>query len=128
MGRGMGGNEIKESAMDAGQIECFKLFCDLVYGKHHIVGKIRECGNGLLWNSQCLPLASFDFDHLTRLVLMAHERCIRVEICPSGPGMIGITAHKRESREGEMWARHPTIEQSIEKFAARNLPAVTPHK
>ena len=103
--------------MSPDQQECFDLFADLVHGEHHMHGKVREHGKGLLWNARIHNLATYDFDGLTRLVIMAHERCIRVEIVTSGPGLIGITAFKRHKREGEMWARHPTLADAIKSLA-----------
>lgn len=95
------------------QQECYRLFCDLVGGEHHLCGRVLTWGKGLRWNMTSSRLATFDFDGLTWLVLLAHDRCIRVEIIPSGPGMVGLTAHRRHSREGDMYSRHPTMEQAI---------------
>lgn len=107
---------LKPAAMTADQAECYRLLCDLVHGEHHLNGIVREHGRGLKISLQFMTLSTFDFDYLTRLVVMAHDRCIRVEIVPSGPRLIGIELHKRHAREGEMHRRHPTIEQAIARI------------
>jgi len=99
------------------QWECYQMLADLFLGFHHINGKLHNWGNGIKLNtSQTGSFATFDFDGLTRMVLLAHERMIRAEIAPSGPGMLGIILHKRRSREGRMYERHPAIEDAIEAF------------
>lgn len=104
---------LKPAAMTPDQVECYRLLCDLVHGEHHLNGIVRACGRGLGINLQFVTLSTFDFDYLTRLVVMAHDRCIRAEIVPSGPGMIGLHLHKRHWREGPMHSRHPTIDQAV---------------
>ena len=99
------------------QYECYEMLADLYYGWHHIHGKLHEWGTGIRLNThQTGSMASFDFDGLTRAIVMAHDRMIRFCIEPSGPGMLGLTLHKRHSREGRMSERHPTIEEAIERI------------
>lgn len=98
------------------QWECYQMLADIFLGFHHIYGKLHEWGSGIKLNtSYTSSLATFDFDGLTRAVIMAHDRMIRMEIVPSGPGMLGIVLHKRHKREGLMSERHPTIEEAIAK-------------
>lgn len=59
---------------------------------------------------------TWDFDTMTRLVIAAHDECIRIGIEPSGPGMLRLTFHQRLGREGPMHSRHPTIETAIEDY------------
>ncbi len=103
--------------MNDDQWECFEMLCDLCMGSHHVGGTVKPCGRGILINlSYGFSAATFDFDGLTRAVFMAHERCIRFSIEPSGPRMLKLTFHKRHKREGDMCERHPTIEQALEAF------------
>lgn len=90
-------------------------FSEFYYGEHHIPGKIKECGRGWSVNHDKGSLSTFDFNQLTRLVLMAHEKCIRVEVIPIRNYILQIAIHQRK-REGSMIERHPTIEQAIEDF------------
>lgn len=57
-------------------------------------------------------LCTWDFDHLTRLVVLCHDRCIRMEINSKNMQYIGLMFHERQ-REGHMDQRHPTIENAI---------------
>jgi len=94
--------------------EARDFFAAFYRGEHHFPSKLKPYGDG--WSmSQFGSLATFDGDGLTRLVLLAHERCIRVQIEQGGPNRLRIAIHKRE-REGRMYERHPTIEQAIEAF------------
>lgn len=62
-------------------------------------------------------LSTFDFDHLTRFVLAAHDRCIRVDLIPVAPRYMGIFLSPRVREVGGNWSRiHPTIEEAIAKF------------
>jgi hypothetical protein len=60
-------------------------------------------------------MSTFDFDDLTRLVVMAHDRHIRVEIEGAAPHYLRLIFYKRE-RDGDTYHRHPTMEESIERI------------
>jgi hypothetical protein len=53
--------------------------------------------------------ATWDGENLTRLVVLAHDRCIRVEMEAAAPRTMRLTFSPRE-REGPIWKRHPTLE------------------
>lgn len=109
----------RENWMSDDQWVCACLLADLFRGFHHVQGVIRPFGNGIEINSQNGNwAASYDFDGLTRAVVMAHDRMIRFEIRPSGPGMLKLCLWKRHTREGRMNERHPTIEEAISKIRA----------
>jgi len=100
--------------MSDDQWECYEMLGDLFLGFHHVTGRLHEWGTGIKLNTTSVDaFATFDFDRLTRTVVMAHDRMIRVEICPSGPGMLSLVLFKRHTREGPMHQRHPTIEEAI---------------
>jgi len=99
--------------MSDNQWECVLMLADLQKGFHHIGGKIKPCGRGIQCCLSNLRAATYDFDGLTRLVILAHDRCIRAEIEPGGPGRLKVVLHKRQ-RDGVMHERHPTIQQAIE--------------
>jgi hypothetical protein len=93
------------------QSQCYDLLCALFRGSHHLDGTIRECGEGIeyiFFGS----MATWDFDELTRLVVLAHDRCIRAEVHPCTPQMLRLFLHVRE-RTGSVSHRHPTIEDAM---------------
>jgi len=97
------------------QDEAEDFFSEIFGGLHHIPSKLKECGTG--WQITCgQNLATFDSNLLTRLVLLAHESCIRVEIVPVNFRLLGIIIHKRQPHGTKFFERHPTIEQAIEEF------------
>ena len=111
------------------QWECFEMLSDICGGSHHIGGTIRPSGNdGIHINlTYGFSASTFDFNHLTTAVLMAHDRCIRFEIRPSGPRMLGVYLHKRTMREGDISERHPTIETAIDSYR-KNWPSIGVHE
>lgn len=97
--------------------EAKKFFSDFYFGEHHFPGKIKEWGHG--WAMpQTNSLSTYDYNHLTRLVVMAHDRCIRVEIVPKGMNRILIVLHKRK-REGGVSKEHPELEDAIEYIRSK---------
>lgn len=97
-------------------------FFSVVYrGKHHIPSKIRDDGGGV-WSVSHYTggsgLATFDFDELTVMVILAHDRCVRLWIKPGGARALRICIAKRDRRLGledvALW--HPTIEEAVAKF------------
>ncbi len=101
---------------DDDQWACCKMIFDLIGGEHHLCGKVKEWGRGICYNTRHNNLATFDFSLLTNMVLMAHDRIIRVEIVPSGPGMLKWCLWKRKNRDGKHYEKHPTIETAIEYY------------
>ena len=99
--------------MTADQRECYEMLCAMVGGTHHVYHKIYPCGEGIEYNDYH-SWATFDFNMLTKAVVLGHDRMIRVEICSSGPRMIKIRFHKRHEREGMMSQRMPTLEDHID--------------
>jgi hypothetical protein len=96
--------------------EATNFFSELFYGEHHIPSEVKQYGQGFAITTNRGNFATTDFNNLTRLVLMAHEKCIRAEITGSNKfGSITIAIWKRQ-REGGISQSHPTIEQAIEKY------------
>lgn len=65
-------------------------------------------------------MATFDNNMLTALVFLAHEYCMRVEISPCMRNL-EVQFHQRKGRDGGLSARHPTLEQAVERFV-KNRP------
>jgi len=63
-------------------------------------------------------MATFDFNGLTRLVFLAHDHCIRIEIAPLNPQLLRVLFHPRHVREGSICERHPTLEQAVASYRA----------
>ena len=100
-------------------VEAEAFFSRVYLGKHHIPSKIHPFGQGWCINHYG-NLSTYDFNTLTRLVFLAHDRCVRVEIGQSGPRMVKIIIHKRNKREkGSVWERHPTLDQAIKDWRER---------
>lgn len=63
-------------------------------------------------------LSTFDGGILTRLVFLAHDRAIRVEVQPSSHRYVTLLFHQR-GREGGQSHRHPTLEEAVAAHRAR---------
>src|ERR1700749_4274377 len=101
--------------------EAEKFFSEFYSGAHHIPGHtVHKFGRGWMVKHDRGDLATYDFDALTRLVLMAHRDCYRASVDNHGPRTMKICIWKRK-REGGMCERHPTIEQAIERFNGKPL-------
>lgn len=99
--------------------EAMAFFAELYYGEHHVPNNLKKFGPG--WRISHLgELATFDYDELTRLVFLAHDRCVRVGISRSGPNHVQIAIWKRTGREGRFDERHPTIEQALASWRERH--------
>lgn len=100
-----------------------EFFAELFCGEHRIPrGGVKEWGIG--WCvSTWADLSTFDADKLTRLVFLAHDRCVRVEVTHSGPRMVRICIWQRDTREGSITERHPTIEQALATWRERHPAA-----
>lgn len=58
-------------------------------------------------------LSTFDFNHLTALVILAHDYCVRLHIKPCTPRLLILDFHLRERNGKEIYSYHPTIEEAI---------------
>lgn len=106
--------------------EAIAFFAVIYGGAHHIPGKLAV--EGLGWKLQHWgQLSTYDFDLLTRLVLLAHDRCVRVSIQQGGPKRVAIVLHKRDPKGQDFSERHPTIAQALMRWRESNpLPASAP--
>lgn len=95
--------------------EAIELFSWFYGGEHHFTSELKPWGDGWVM-SHLGELSTFDFSHLTRLVLYAHKFCFRISVKSGGPNRIQIIVHKRMPDGKSMYARHPTIEEALESF------------
>lgn len=58
-------------------------------------------------------LHTFDFDYLTRLVVLCHDRLLRMEVTGRAPNFLTLTFHQRKSRTGHIYERCPTMEDHM---------------
>lgn len=103
----------REAWMTDDQWRCCRLLADLVGGFHHVMGTFRECGKGVRITIPAYRLSTFDSNGLTTLVLLAHDRAVRVDISGGVAHRVTLTLHPRSHTETNTYARHPTIEQAI---------------
>jgi hypothetical protein len=82
----------------------------------HRSWSIMRSGHRRASISICHNLATWDQDHLTRLVFAAHDRCCRLEVNPSGPGRLEIAIYTGRSREDSIMHGHPTIEDALKRW------------
>jgi hypothetical protein len=107
----------REAWMSDDQWECAKMLADLFYGFHHVMGKIKPDRAGIkIGVPEGNWAMSYDYDGLTRAIVMAHDRSIRFRISPAGVDQLKLHFEKRHKREGEMTESHPTIETAIARI------------
>lgn len=90
----------------------------------HNAPKIKKepLGNGReMWELNTSPLATFDFDELTRLVLAAHEYAVRAEVAPSGPGALRCDCGRVSAR-----ARCMSVTHRFRLLLRRIVPILKP--
>lgn len=103
--------------------------CIVQKGYHHL-GKIKADGRTGVVSSIYGNASTFDYDTLTRIVLVAHQMGVRMSVGSSGPRMIKLTAHARHSSdetEGELSfaERHPSLAHlasECERWAFKTEP------
>ncbi len=94
--------------------EATKFFSDFFFGEHHIPGEIKKNGHGweiVTGDSLC----SYDYSNMTRLVIMAHDRAIRVAVVPHTFKLLRIIIHQREREGGEL-TKHPDLESNVARL------------
>lgn len=96
---------------------CKKLLSDWVGGDHHL-GKVYPFGEGIKMSYRG-DLATFDSSTLTHLVILAHQRRVRVSLTSAGIAGINVCLWRRKE-SGSMFERHP----GLEELAARCLESV----
>lgn len=100
---------------------CAEMFARVVGGHHHVVSDFKACGRGIRTSDFASKWATYDSSLLTRLVFIAHDEAVRVELSQSSPGRIGFAMWRRKREpEGNLFARHPTIEEALAKHRERN--------
>ena len=70
------------------------------------------------WTRFCIEtdLSTCDFNRLTRLVISAHDRCVRVTISPCNFRSMYIDMHSRTNRGSSTSEVHPTMESAVVEY------------
>ena len=113
--------------VDNGVMESFSVRAERVLvktycGIHHApqIHKFNEGNRFERWEvNHYGDLSTHDFNTLTRLVLSAHDECVRASISQGGPRAVKITLWPRYSRTGDMGERHPAMEYAVETLRKR---------
>jgi hypothetical protein len=66
-------------------------------------------------------LSTFDFDKLTRLVVLCHDHCIRCEVEGAAPKYLRLNFTHRVGRVGSGYEQHPTIEDAIARMRSKKV-------
>ena len=87
-------------------------------GLYHLDGKAIERVDWsdphcISINVRSPQLSTWDFNTLTVLVVLCHDRMIRMDVDGIGPRLTQLMFHQRKSREGDSSQKHPTMEQAI---------------
>ena len=115
----------KREQLSPDQAFCFDALCEFMGGAHHLP-KVYEFESGICINFFG-DLSTYDFDKLTRIVLLAHRDAVRIEIASSGPRMIRIIAHSRQHGDRKLMRSfdwHPSLfdlKESIERITNEKL-------
>ena len=107
--------------MNDDQWECYRVLASVFGGFHHIDGEPKRFAEGIEVNTSLGCWSTFDHDDLTRLVFTGHDHCIRFEVRSSGPRMLKLCAWKRHTRTGQLFERHPTLEEAVTKWRESNI-------
>jgi len=97
------------SWMNDDQWKCFELLCDLCGGSNHIGGRPKALNDlGIEISLRYgFHASTFDYDGLTRAVVLAHDRGVRVEIRPGAPGALKLFFTAVE---------HPDLSDKVEEI------------
>lgn len=94
------------------------LLGDVFAGIHHLdnrlLAKTDWSNNYFIVVQIDNSLSTFDPPHLTWLVVLAHDRLLRLQIAARSRGRVELMFHPRKGREGGISERHPTLEQHLD--------------
>ncbi len=106
-----------QTEFTAQQQECIDLLSK-VFGGRHQLNEIHAIGENTIAMSYWNALSTFDGGQLTHLVILAHEKAIRVEIS-ADKSDLRIVLSYRGKREGMIFERHPDLETAIATYTTK---------
>lgn len=92
-------------------------FFSLFYGGEHNIphSSLMKWGEGWSLLDKRDKLSTFDNNELSVLVVLAHDKCLRVSIAAARNGKIRICIWKRK-REGGVLNSHPSLEEHVSQI------------
>ena len=94
-----------------------KSVIDDVFGGEHHVGKIKWSGDTRKrceFTTFASNISTFDFNELTRLVVAAHDHCVRVAVENGGPRRLKVTISERKLDASDaLTGGHPALEEHV---------------
>lgn len=82
-------------------------------GHHHIPDEIKEWGTGWAVYTHN-ELATWDWDSMTRLVVMAHDYHVRASFVPKGMSKAYLVIHPRP--RGTTMSEHPELDWNVARI------------
>ena len=64
-------------------------------------------------------LSTYDFNVLTKLVVLCHDHAIRLTIAPASNKYLRLIFHKRQRNSPHISERHPTLEDAAQDIRER---------
>ena len=108
---------LKVSNMSPLGKEVADLLGDLFLGIYHLqsstLNKVEWSRDSVIRVAIGTNMATFDNDIITRLVVLSHDRMLRVEIVPCNFNYLVLLISKRTIREGDCFDKMPTMENHI---------------
>lgn len=98
----------RQEWMTDDQWRCAKLIADIFGGFNHIKTP-KQWANGVRVIIYQNELSTFDFNHLSELVIAAHLQCIRISVGTAGMRLC-VLARPRV-RTGGYSKRHPSLDE-----------------
>lgn len=109
---GMAPNGMSDLGRDAAD-----LLGDLFLGIYHMdskhLAKVDWSNDHHIAVTVYGAMSTYDNDMLTRLVLLSHDRMLRVEISARTHKYVGLLFHRRHGRHGPIARRMPTLEAHV---------------
>ena len=111
-------------------LRCLDFLVRLYRGHHRIPRSVNAYdwtlkGHRLqvLFHSRGATMSSTDFDELTRLVFLAHDLCVRVEVGARGMyGCLWLSPRDASDPAVGVWEAHPTLETTLARWRKTNAP------
>ena len=111
--------KIELENMNDAQRECAELVFKAIGGKYRFNGNFYECGlSSLKITDRYMELSTFDSNTLTKLVFLAHDMCIKLNISSARNPGVTIFLHKRKGRDGTIHNRHPSLMEAYSNHVA----------